>query len=219
MLFISRRVGLHYCGVVDTDDGVEEVAFVHKVKEAVALRQIEVKGIDTLVELGDGVKFDPFKHTILSRLYPYQPVETMSRLQTKMNILKHVEVTTYGDMITNIFWDSKHITEPVVVRLRDFGSHVADCVLFDNPCTVGHKITIVFDDGIKLEHFSFRRPEQWATLGVAPDGLGMKFDLRNIKDFAYAKSVHDHLVNQDGQANAFKYIIDHSERMKKIWRC
>lgn len=198
MLFISRHDGMNFYGVVDTDDGVEEVIPRNKIVQLVGDTGIEIKGADRLPD----TKWVVDTH-------PYQDPSTMTQLQIKTKLMKFTEVKTFGNLITSIVFDYRNIREPVSIRLSDFGSSCADCILWENTQPCRHVATLIIDDKIDIGKFTFRRDESVKSLG--PNGYGVVFDFREIANRKRAHDLYWQLRGNDGH-RCFSYIVDNEKR-------
>lgn len=141
MLYLSRYVYPDSFGVVDTDDGVESIVSRDDLDEICCTWLVPIEGIK--------IYWDSFMRYITS-IVTYQPSETMSQLQIKTKVLKGIEVHSMGDMITNVLWDKDSIITPVRIRLSDFGSSCADCILSGNRHSRLHQVTLVLDDKLSF---------------------------------------------------------------------
>ena len=214
MLYISRRV---YCilreggpngplvelkyAIVDTDDDTETIVDKHYLEMCALQYKLPISGVSV----------DKSGRFMLDAI-PYQPVETMTRLQTKMNVLNRVEVTTYKDSITSIVWYPDSLPEPVTLRLSDFASKCADCILWDNLGS-HHSVTLIIDDNIEISRDTFR-PEVDNVSVVFDGGLGVVFDLRELTNEDTAAKIYSSLVKyKDG---SFDNVKDTAERLHRM---
>ena len=202
MLYVSRHDGINFYGVADTEDGSEEIVTRSKL----------IKCVEELGMVIHGADFLPYAKRVADTV-PYQPKETMTQLQMKTKLVKFTEVKVYKNMVTSIHYRHKEIREPVTLRLSDYGSECADCILWENDQALRHVITILLDDKIKVGKFTFRRDEAVRSLG--PNGYGVKFDLTGVTDYAEAEALYRQFRAQDG-AKCLSYIIDSPERTKQI---
>ena len=171
MLFVSRRVGYDKFGVVDSDDGVEEVVGYGVLLKVVDLG-IDVKGIDL---------FDNrFAQSALFAVKPYQLPETVTPLQTKTSMLRHVDVIVYKSSIVGIVTHPWDIQSPVSLRLSDFGTHCAEGFLRDNEKIGKHKVTLILDDNIYLDDLSLSLASNDSGFSLGVEGAGFVFDLREV---------------------------------------
>lgn len=186
MLYISRVVGIQFIGVVDTDDGVEEIVPIFKVREIVS-GGIPIKGVEAKSPRG----------AIFAPILPYQVPETYSPLQSKLKFATGIDVLVYNDMVTSIRFDAKKLKAPVAIRLSSFAPKCADCILFGNSCAFRHVITLVLDDKVQVGVRTFRREEGIdGTNGV--QGLGVKFDLREITKPDVIDDIRKSMLSNDG---------------------
>lgn len=167
MLYISRRIGANKVGVVDTDDGVEQIISLYQFGSSM-YKKLGVRGCTFTGRYQSG-----------AIVLPYQPDETRSPVQLKARLLTGVDIKVYNDIVTNINL-STVLNPPVTIRLSDFGSKCSDCLLLGNKDTGRHIITLVFDNKISVGDDAFRRDIEIIGLGV--QGVGVKFDLREAED-------------------------------------
>ena len=214
MLFISRRVfcvlrkggprgplvELKYA-VGDTDDDVESI---------VDRNSLEMCAIQYKMEIG-GVEVDRTGRFVIESM-PYQPVETMTVLQTKTSVLHHVDVTVYEGAITSIAWYPDAMKAPVTLRLSDFGSRCGDCILWDNLGSK-HSVTLIVDDKISISYNTFR-PEIDNVSIIFDGGLGVVFDLRELTREETADIIYSSVARyRDG---SFDNILDSDERKYRM---
>ena len=206
MLYVSRYAGLSSFGVVDTDDGIEQVATARDIAEALWASHLEIAGCS--------VEHLPAK--------PYQLPETKTQLQIKTKILRYVDVVTYKSMITNIRMDSKRIKHPVEIRVSDFGTELAEFIFRGNLSSDLHKLTLVFDDRVKPV-----MPWSLAPLvNVIPingsDRIGVVLDFHEVTDEALLKSLYKSLrtpvenVRQLTSQELVDSVLDNIERKWKL---
>ena len=175
MLYISRYIGLRSFGVVDTDDGVEQVATARDIVEATLNSHLVIQGCS----------IDEFPTR------PWQPQETKTPLQLKTKLLSHVDVVTYKSAVTSIIWKGDKIKLPVTVRVSDFGCDLAEFILRHNNAYLEHKITLVFDDKI-------RKVVPWSLQPVVSpipvkkfDRIGVIFDFSEVTNLKLLQSLYD----------------------------
>lgn len=200
MLYVSRHFGMHFYGVVDTDDDTEEIVTRSRLVQCVEEDGLTIRGAD-LIAGGKRV----------GETRPCQVLSEMTQLQIKTDLMKFTEVKTFKTYITSIHWRHKEINTPVTIRLSDFGSKCADCILWENDVCKRHVITLVLDDKVEYSDQVFRRDESINILG--PHGLGVVFDMRDVHNPETAEWLYKHLHHQDG-FRCLDYIIDSDSRKK-----
>lgn len=211
MLYISRYFGFaNYC-VYDTDDGVETEVVPYAIKQAVCESGLEIGGV---------VKGSEQLEDILT----YQDPEFTTREQTKLSMLLGVDIVTWGNIITGIRWRSEVMSEPVTVRLSDFGKVIGERVLYGNKEFQSHKLTLVVDDSLEISDMSFTANgfgRAYSIIGRY--GMGVKFDLRELSDERKVQAVYNALVPRHGNKTLIpelsKDIIDHPSRRSAKIRC
>lgn len=162
MLYVSRRIGNFSYGVVDTDDGTEEVVKKGDIVEAVNHLGVKIEGFDAKTK----------------KVHIYQPEDTLTQLQVRARVLKHLDIKIYGSMITCIKWNPAEIKHPVSIKLSDFGRFCADRILMENEHAGHHTVTLVFDDGIVFKPDAFWLGHALDASYAGVDGYGVLFDLR-----------------------------------------
>lgn len=204
MLYISRRVayveGLYAqidYGVVDTDDGVEEIVPETELYTAVGAYGMEIAGTT------EGLR----------RIEPYQTADSLKAIQAKTKTLKNATVTVWNNMITNIVWGVW--SDGVRLRLSDFGTEIADFVLLDNPTPV-NPVTLVFDDKItSVRCWAFRMDTSVdgtkATFEIDAGFINdsVRFDLRELSNNDIADVIYSQFRLYDDR---FNFIIDSNQR-------
>lgn len=141
MLYVSRYIAkgayIDY-GLVDSETGIERTVNSGKLFDIA--RQFNVKGVNAK-DWGVSV---------------YQPEDTVTGLQAKTYVMKHVSVKIYKNMIASIKWDEDAITKPVTIRLSDFAMKCADyCIRENHFSTDDFKCILVFDDGVEFNRSMF----------------------------------------------------------------
>lgn len=199
MLYISRRIGANKAGVVDTDDGVEQIISLYQLGSSM-YKKLGVRG-RTFTGM--------YQSSVI--VLPYQPDETRSPIQLKARLLTGVDIKVYNDIVTNINL-SAVLNPPVTIRLSDFGSKCSDCLLLGNKDTGRHIITLVFDNKISVGDDAFRRDIEIIGLGV--QGVGVKFDLREAEDVS---KIYSGLIRFNGW-QILSSVIDHRERFDSMVR-
>ena len=202
MLYISRYIGPDQYGVVDTDDGVEQVISFTELYGAVCLDRLSIAGA-------------PIVHNTLAdkNIVVCQPPDTISRVQAKAKVLLKVDVKCYKSMITSIIWNRSSDEDLVDIRLSDYGTCVADYVLARNVAFGGYKVCLIFDDKLTYCTNAFRRRYFERDL-IGKNGVGAVFDLRELSD-GNAAILYDMLYS-GAKDNIPGGIIDQAERMDKF---
>lgn len=195
MLFVSRYLTDETFGIVDTDDNVEEVVHIASIGDIVATG-VTVHGIDEFSVLDDRVNI-------------YQPAETLSQLQVKMKVLKHIDIKVWDGIVTSIQWVPKDISEPVTIRVSDFGHACANYMIARNYMSVKHDITLVLDDSLEYGFKTFRRMYNFqAAIGI--HNLGVVFDIREVGD-EKAESLYDQFY-RESSTGQLENVIDNKDR-------
>lgn len=221
MLFISRRAlmtledddesynSMGY-GVVDTDDGIEELWDEDHLGMAINTHHLAIAGAPEEYKLGDIMK-------------PYQAPETVSKLQVKTKLVKQVDVTVHKDAITSITWDATKLSEPVSIRLSDFGDQCDDFLFYGRYIQGGYPVTFVFDDRLmvvrpmafrlELSDMSYGRASRYMG-GRGWLSLGIRFDLRELTKDSLAEIIYSQLLKY----NTLDAVIDSKARKERMKR-
>lgn len=212
MLYISRYIGLNEFGVVDTDDGVEEVVTLQQVIRACGPLNVQIAGVETHIR-----GFSYGKKSFVDSVLAYQDPITKTSLQLKLSLLGHVDVVTYGNMITNVLWDFDKIKEPVFVCLSDFGSCCGDRILWGNANRGEHKITLILNDKIEFGPKTFRLSDKEQRWSVGIDGVGVMFDIHELHDDYKAQLVYQALmIDEVFDLLLLESVIDSEERKQRM---
>lgn len=147
MLYISRFVSSKKYGVIDTDDGVEAIATIEELEDAVLKCGVEIKGVTP--GRADRIGINKGRNWI-EKVEVWQPVDTMTRAQTKLNILSGVDIKVAGDKIAAIVIKDVNMAKGRTLRLSDFGSSCGDYLLRNSVRTANSVVTIVLDDKIAI---------------------------------------------------------------------
>ena len=204
MIYISRYIGRANYGVVDTDDDVEEEVGVAELTEATKYLGTVIKGADSVRRGGPLWLF-------IEKIRPYQPPDTLTQLQVKTSLLKHIDVLTYKSMVTSVFVHSEEITTPVTVRLSDFGSVCADGLFRGLNWTGRHTVTFVFDDNLSFMEYSFDLPVDDSSHSLGVDGAGIMFDLRDVNNSDLYRTVYSAVWDRN-DIEVERSILDRPER-------
>lgn len=206
MLYISRRAGLNEYGVVDTDDGVEEIVKYPRLSEIIGNFDLDILGVESkIVELVSG------SYKALTGVSVYQDEKYLTASMVKLKTMCHVNIKVWNGMITDLTWDGAKIKSPVTVRLSDYGHSVAPRILSDNLIFGSHKITIVLDDNVSFACEAFMASSITQNIGI--NGFGAVFDLQELSDTATAGLVYNavYMHSMDGY-RMLKSIIDTPKR-------
>lgn len=150
MLYISRMLGQTKVVVVDTDDGLETIITYRELHDYVTKLGIEIQGIETAIELN---RFGQRK--IIKGVSVYQPADTVTREQTKLKVLRGVDVKTFNGKIMSVSLESETAGKVIRLRLSDYGSECGECIFLSMPVCHSSSyyvcnIVAVLDDKIKL---------------------------------------------------------------------
>lgn len=202
MLFISRRIGRGLFGVVDTDDGVEEVWSWVDIVDFVRKDKLNIEGvISTYVGLDEKVSY----------VEPYQDPLTRTPAQLKLELLSNVTLKTYGEMITSIVVNDVSNRRSITIKLSDYGSACADCMLFGNRKLMDDVPTmLILDDSVSISKHTFDlRNRSISAVGIHSD-VGVRLDLTAVTNEDTVMIAYDKV----GRRGSMLYIRDHDERKR-----
>lgn len=183
MYYISRRVGVNRFGVIDTEDGHEDVLTGEEIQEAVLSLGIDIKGVESHFRPRNG-KPTNRKYVTIS---VYQNEECMQTRQIKLSVLQGLELKVNGDEITSVFWKSLKDKNPCTVRLSDYGTRCADYLFSEvKEYAYGAKsfLTIVLDDKIEVKGKTFKNCGEY----------GIVVDIREVTNPRTAECVYKELL-------------------------
>lgn len=211
VLYISRFVDSADYGVVDSDDGKEEIVDYESILEAYR-NGLTIEGVtpDMQATLQAGTMH-------LERVDIWEGLRAKSQLAVKLYALRGVDIRVYKKCISSLRWRTDMGGNPVEVRLSDFGRICGDRIFFgiqDGALEGKHTITLVFDDKLRLARTAFCFPF-FAYSGDG--GAGVKFDLREVTDMRIVTAL---FANLKGYPDSFRArvncpIIDRPERMEQ----
>ena len=196
--------------VVDTDDGKEEVCSVLDIYTAVVDLGLTIHGF-RWVDAGEYV------------IVPYQDSSTVSKLQLRTLFIDHIDIKVSGNEITSILLDANSIEKASTIRLSDFGTSIADYVLYGNrdvsngwhPVT---KLKLIVDD--KIKHVAIKSFSTHSNLrSIGAYGMGVILDLTELTNNKVAEAIYRSILPQPG--NSLWSITDSNERklkMKQRWQ-
>lgn len=187
-------------GVVDTDDGSEEIVTLAYLGNACCYLGVPVSGV--LVERGE-----------LIQVKPWQSPDTYNSVQKKLAGLYGVEVNEYCGAISSIYFDGTDMKTVATVRLSDISRWCGDFLFLNVDYCGVHAVTLVIDDKLSFTPWSFFGYESYSP-GV--NSLGVKFDLRELSWDDKAWLIYDLLFKWEGSSDPFASIIDHSERKARM---
>lgn len=188
MLFISRYVGAGMYGLVDTDDGCEEIVTKITIENA-KKSGVVIHGAEDI-----------------ANVMVYQPESTRTMLQIKTITLSHIDVKTYKNKITSVNILSG-IKKPVIIRLSDFGTVCADYILIANKPATRLKVLMVLDDKVGFGKGTF-----WTAPSLTLRQMGIALDIHELSDdtaIVVYKGLYFKLNKQ-----CFEGIVDTDDRFK-----
>lgn len=214
MLYVSRYVGGDKVGVVDTDDGVEEVLTEEKLWDIVRSLHIQVVGCEKWEDSGRGYDY----------IYVYQPAETISVQQTKAKAILGVDIKMHNGAIANVHIDWDGIKSPVTLRLSDFGVVCLDHIFAMNDDYYSDlSVTFVLDDKLKIGKDTFSHSSAFELGFESPrvDDIGIVVDLSEITNDAVAEMVWRSLYWREAldqyEFDIFcEHVKDKPDRAKRI---
>lgn len=139
MLYISRSIGRNRYGVMDTDDGVEQVVTRSELSKYVLDDGLNIVGCE-LVDYGNGMWY------VLAT--PYSPEVDASR--SKMNVLKGIDYNVTDGVLISM--NLKKCRVDTTIRLSEICSTIDDFAFISHRNNQGsNKVTLVLDDNVKAK--------------------------------------------------------------------
>lgn len=194
---LTRRLCMDMLyGVVDTDDGAEDLITLADLCNICCHMNLQVEG----VKVKDGQ---------IEVIKPYQAPETMTPLQRKAHALYGVEITEYCGAISSITYDGTSMKSAPVIRLSDICRWCGDFLFLNTDYCGVHAITLVIDNKCTFTPKSFMGYESYSP-GIS--GLGVAFDIRELTWDDRAMMIYNLLYSWTFGDGAQKSIIDIPER-------
>lgn len=189
MLFVSRFVtspdfDQELVGVVDPDDGVEEVVEFDEIFYAYSDLGIDVAGV-MISEATNAMDIQTVRCVV-----PWQPLSTKNTAQTKFKLLANVDIIMYNGAITAIYLTSA-VKKGQRIKLSDFASRCEDCIIMGESGSVIQDITLVLDDKIDFSSHTFRVSDTGPGFDFAPGSI--EFDIRGLTDKRRVDIIYDML--------------------------
>lgn len=209
MLFVSRYIWRDCFGLVNSETGVEIVADCDMIESF----------IQNCLIAGVSVQEDRRKLFRTLEIMPYQPVETVTSLQTKTSVLLHTDVIVYDGAIVSIAWSRDKITAPVHIRLSDFGHKLDDCLFLCNlPSIESPKVICHLDDGItEISEHALSMNASFNTPSLAV--IGVVFDMSEMSDGVLVDRLYQTLFCPSILANTddpTELVIDNEDRLNRM---
>lgn len=203
MFYISKRYNLSQFGVVDTDDGKEDIMTRDEIEYACIKLGIHIEG----VTLRTHSKYKDVVH--IERIDVYVPPENRTVKETKLRTVKGVDIKTVDGQIVSIDW-IKMPNANRVVRLSDYGVECgadlfpARCVGFMTQSPVADQgLTLVLDDKLTVHRKAFKFAYN----------TGLVFDLREVTDQKIVNNFYQELLTDIGLAKIRPTVLDKDERL------
>lgn len=173
MLYISRCTAPGAYGVVDTDDGSEDVYNGEDIYAVCRELRLDIKGV-----VSRGL------------IFPWQDSKTVSGYQAKL-LLAGIKTTVWNDIITSIRYENVQNGEIVPIRLSELGSSFGCSILFGNARSYRVQARLIFDDGFMPINVDTFGPLTGSVyMEYAPRRMGVEFDLSSVSDDELAMSVY-----------------------------
>lgn len=207
MLYVSRFVTVgdnEHIGVVDTDDGREDIVTIEELDYSVTYLGIEVEGADAVFDMEDN-------DFVVDSVIPIQPPETLSKAQKKFKTLTNIDIVKYNGVITAIRVGEK---APFAqrIKLSSFGTKCEDWILMTKPGEFTYTFIVVLDDKIDFGPNTFRTSTR--SPGFPPAPLDIVFDIKSLTDQRRVDIIYETVIHRkiakDGSVTG--KIIDSEER-------
>lgn len=199
MLYISRFIGTHRYGVVDTEDGVETSVSQYELEEYVMGLGIKIAGVG----LGERTRHGR-RERYIERVRVYQNTDHITREQAKLGLLRGVELKLNDSQIVSLSWDAGKIECNQKLRLSDFGTSCSDSILRDAPLlSTSHQLILVLDDNIKLSKSTFAGAYTHAAA----------IDVREVTQFSAVSMVYECYLKKPNIIGSLEsFILDNKPR-------
>ena len=202
MFYISRRIGATRYGVVDTEDGREDIMTFDEVRKAVCEYGVNIVGV---TKRRRGTYF------VVDKIEVYVPDSRRSTNENKLRFMSGVNVKAQDGVIVDVDWKSPDINTPErVVRLSDYGTSCGPTILSQRTVKDGmlrhvadQKLTIVLDDKIKTVRKTFK----------GCYGTGLVFDLREVTNKQTADWFYADLGVGASISQVRRTVIDREDRL------
>lgn len=201
MLYVSRSLPGDRYGVVDTDDGVEQIVNRMELNNAVIKLGIPIKG----VHLGNGYGSD-----YVVAVTPQQSHETVTRQQAKLKTLKGVDIRTFNGEITAIIADINLADNNMRIRLSDFGDRISwDATIRWEPRVTNKVLILVVDDKI-----------EFLGSNVRANIYRFRWDISEVTNQEIVGMFYNDLIDSELISNNMwvSCIIDEDSRLR-MWKC
>lgn len=202
MLYISRILqNSDRFGVVDTDDDTETVCTRKELHDAIINHKLTIEGI---------VESKSFGYPCIQSITPYQDMRYCTTLQTKMKVLRGVDIRTYKNEITAILPNADVAEDRMRIRLSDYGQVINwDAIIKWEPPHTNKHMILVLDDNI-------------AVVGseVRPSIYRFYWDITEVTNQHVIDQFYNWLLFSEAIASDdwSLCIIDNEERMR-YYRC
>lgn len=204
--FISRYMGARDYSVYDTVTKCEWRATYETVNEMLEKGQLTTSPVGPIVA-------------------PYQPPETLTKLQVKLKALYGVDTTVFKDMLTSVrFSDS--CSEEASIRVSDLASICADQLFWGSPLSRSPKLRLIFDDKVRSIAPFALQPLQ-AGIYSTPADAGILIDITEVTDECFVREVWKSIQKKVGCARSRRQlffeelhplVIDNDERKDRLMR-
>lgn len=205
MLYISRKIGAKKFGVIDDDDGVEEILTLDALKEATCDLGIEILG----VTLREKCYKSSTRSMVIERVDVFMPPDDVTMKQKKFQVLFGVDVKVNNGCIVSVEWNDLQAKNRVV-RLSDFGnacgagifSFMAD--KYSHNEVSASNLTVILDDKLTVERKTFS--------GVAD--LDVVFDVRSVTKPEIINSFYNAAIDPAKRIDYLKHhVLDDRQRL------
>lgn len=210
MLYVSRRVGDESVGVVDTDDGIEEIHEINVLRWSLDGTDLRVHGFDF------GMKLSPI-------IRPYQVPDLVTKEQAKLRTLFNIDTSVYKGILTNFICDSIALVRDVTISVSDICKGLGSCAFAGNRFGIDHgayRAILVMDDTITFAENALCFPESDFYSDSCLDSY-VAFDLREMRDIGRVRAFYKQAAQYDMSdlfSSLSSLIIDNSDRKQALIR-
>lgn len=191
MLYVSRQMGKSTWGIVDTDDGVENLCNRTDLITAVTRCNLDIKGVS-------------YSHGSLS-VVVYQNPEFLTTKQAKSVTLFGVDVKTSGNIIVGLQIKRGLCKGSVTIRLSDYCANCGNYILSElQPRNCPGHVYIVVDDKLKVTKKTFTGLRDYGNVYL---------DLTEVTNQKTLDSCYMCDDFRDGPEGISSHIRDDSDRL------
>lgn len=206
MLYISRyiqdnHIGEDCYGVVDTDDGKEEVLTWEELEHDIIRYKLDIKGC----KVNKGFAGKGFLEDII----PWQDPQYLTRKQVKLKALAGIDVRVWKDEISYIQLNSEVMQPRYRLRLSEFGKYIngrGTIQPMDSIMRSSCRLVAVLDDSIDFVG-KFPRARHWIC-----------WDISDVTSMEVVEAFGEEMIRSGISVDRWDlYVTDRNNRLN-CWR-